>query len=594
MATNISKYLQLNDFILLEYEFNKDGETTMLTTPSVAVLDASTLYFYEGDGAIGETNNILSMNSVPTTADRTLWYFDPETPEITYPSYWDSSIAISTASYPLDTIKLHIVSGYNFDDIDGILLQVRAESSTGSLVDLANFTYARQVDALSGNVIKFAVNTLFLGNKFYDKYIEFAIPSIQALGNNSPATNLGNTLQIKPLSDVYLTYSTIPNIINNQFVLQEQTFAQLPVTSVADNFNCFIAESTSGDYIEYYASWNGQIIGDYIGEIESGRIKIYTSNNPNDNYEEFRYLYGINAKKWVIIHEILVYEHIPVGTSLLTHKYSFTQEDNFSLANYFRPILRHADLASSYTIQYTCRLTNRMDGTQIIRKASFSSSDPKKYGLNFTRINVENLLPYKVFNRLEAEKPNIIVNNPQQRTKFVKVFYDTTTVVTNVDNELFPSGTGPLFLKDFDSVYKFKFERITDKGDRENVDLSGAYLYSLVFKLDNGNKIEVDAYFDSDNTITNTTLGELAFKLSEDQLFTIKKQKNNNFSIIIKNPNGAYTTFYSGVFYDISDEAVVMANYKNMYSVTDMQAEIANLKAEVNRLTEENNILKTT
>jgi uncharacterized small protein (DUF1192 family) len=37
-----------------------------------------------------------------------------------------------------------------------------------------------------------------------------------------------------------------------------------------------------------------------------------------------------------------------------------------------------------------------------------------------------------------------------------------------------------------------------------------------------------------------------------------------------------------------------MANYKNMYSVTDMQAEIANLKAEVNRLTEENNILKTT
>ena len=53
MATNISKYLQLNDFILLEYEFNKDGETTMLTTPSVAVLDASILYFYEGDGAIG-------------------------------------------------------------------------------------------------------------------------------------------------------------------------------------------------------------------------------------------------------------------------------------------------------------------------------------------------------------------------------------------------------------------------------------------------------------------------------------------------------------------------------------------------------------
>jgi len=594
MATNISKYLQLNDFLLLEYEFNKDNVTGTLTSPMLAVLDASTLYFYEGDGALGGTNNILSLNSVPTTADRTSWYFDSVSPTITYPYYWDSSIVISTLTYPLDTIKLHIVAGYNFDDVAGFLLQIRAETSTGSYADLANFTYARQTDAISGNVVKFATNTLFLGNKFYDKYIEFSIPSIQALGNNSPATNIGSTLQIKPLSDVYLAYSTIADIVSDQFTLQEQTLAQLPVTSMADNFNCFIAESTSGDYIEYYASWNGQIIGDYIADIESGRIKIYTSNNPNDNYEEFVEMYGINAKKWVVIHDILVYEHIPVGTTLLTHKYSFTQEDNFSLANYFRPILRNADIASSYTIQYTCRLTNRMDGTQIIRKASFSSADPQKYGLNFTRINVENLLPYKVFNRIEAEKPNIIVNNTPQRTKFVKVFYDTTTVVTNVDNELFPSGTGPLFLKDFDSVYKFKFERITDKGDRENVDLSGAYLYSLVFKLDNGNKIEVDAYFDSDNTLTNTTLGELAFKLSEDQLFTIKKQKNNNFSIIIKNPNGAYTTFYSGVFYDISDEAVVMANYKNLYSVTDMQSEIANLKAEINRLTEENNLLKTT
>ena len=75
-------------------------------------------------------------------------------------------------------------------------------------------------------------------------------------------------------------------------------------------------------------------------------------------------------------------------------------------------------------------------------------------------------------------------------------------------------------------------------------------------------------------------------------MFTIKKQKNNNFSIIIKNPNGAYTTFYSGIFYDISDEKVVMANYKDLYSVTDMQVEIRNLKAEINRLTEENNALK--
>ena len=34
---NISKYVQLNDFLLLEYEFSKDGSTSVLA----ASLDAS-------------------------------------------------------------------------------------------------------------------------------------------------------------------------------------------------------------------------------------------------------------------------------------------------------------------------------------------------------------------------------------------------------------------------------------------------------------------------------------------------------------------------------------------------------------------------
>jgi uncharacterized small protein (DUF1192 family) len=232
-----------------------------------------------------------------------------------------------------------------------------------------------------------------------------------------------------------------------------------------------------------------------------------------------------------------------------------------------------------------------MDGTQIIRKASFASTDPKKYGLRFTRLNVDNLIPYKIFNRIEEETSNTKIGSNIEKTKYVKVFYDVTTITLNAYNEVFPQGTGPLFLKSYDSTYKFKFEKLDSNNNKVNVDLSGAYNYSLVFKLDDGTKIEVGPTY---STNMNTTLGEIEFKLTESQLYKLKQQTNNNYSIIIKNPNGTSYTFYEGVFYDYSNETQIIENYKSLYTVTDMQARIAELEAEVNALTNENTKLKTT
>jgi len=591
MATNISKYCQLTDFILLEYEFNRDGLTTPLSNPKLVENNFGTKYFYESNSALEKTNNVLPLNSVPTNSGRTSWWFDDTNFETSYWAYLksDTSIAISTLEYKMDTVKIHIVSGYNFDDIGGFLLQTRALDTSGNLVDLANFTYAKQQQVKDNNVIKFSTNALYLGNRFYDKYTEFKVPSIQNLGG-TPIENIEHQLNIANLSDVYITYSTIFDIQDNQYILDEQINVQLPISSIADSFNCFIAESTAGDFIEYYASWNNLIIGNTIGDIESGRIKLYTSNNPNDNYEEFEQAYGIGSRKWVLIHEISVFEHIPGGTSLLTQKYSFTQDDNFNLPNYFRPILRNSDIASSYSIQYTSRLMNRMDGTQIIRKASFSSMDPKKYGLKFSRLNVDNLLPYKVFNRIEAEKPNINIGTGIEKTKYVKVFYDTVKVVMNQFNEIYPQGTGPLFLKSYDSTYKFKFEKIDINDDRINVDLSGAFNYALLFVLDDNTKIEIGPTY---STNMNTVIGELEFKLSEDQLKKLKKQTNNNYSIIVKNPNGTSYTFYEGIFYDISRQIELQENSSSSSTFAQLQNQLGKLKAEVNRLTDENSKLKT-
>lgn len=595
MATNISKYVQLNNFLLLEYEFNKDAEKIDLSSldPMVVTTDLGTVEYFNGNAALGITNNILPLTSIPTNITRSNWYTDSSNYLVNYYAVFDTSTSVPTTEYEHDSIRLHLVSGYNFDDVGGFLLQLRAEDPSLNMVDLANFTYAKQPQTLGSNVIKFSSNTLFLGNRFYDKYVEIKIPSVQVLGADAitPDTSMGQLLNIRNLSDIHITYSTIDQIVNNEFNVTEAINVQLPVTSVADNFNCFIAESTDGDFIEFYGTWAGTIIGDSMNDIESGRIKLYTSNNPNDNYEEFTETYGAETAKWVLMHEISVYENIPGGTSLLTQKYTFTQEDGFSYPNYFRPVIKNAEIAASYVIQYTCRLSNRMDGTQIIRKASFASTDPGKYGLTLTRLNMDNVIPYKIFNKIEAEKPNIVTGTGEGKTKYIKVFYDTTTVVMNELNEILPQGTGPLFLKSNDSTYKFKFEKITNEGDRANVDLSGVYNYALVFKMDDSNKIEVGPTY---STNMNTTIGEIEFKLTTDQINTLLGQTNNNYAIIIKNPDGTTYNFYEGIFYSFSDYENVVVNYKTTFNLSDLQTQIGELTEEVKALTDENATLKLT
>lgn len=614
MAQNISKYVQINDFLLLEYEFNRDLETLNISNSgsgalngNVATTSLGTKQYYNAnhDNGLGVTNNILELNATPTNTSRSDWFnnYNDINYFYNYFSTIDTEVGNETSVYRHDNIKLHIISGYNFDDIAGFLLQLRAEDASSNYVDLSNFMYLKQPDVLgSADVVKFSSNTLYLGNRFYDKYIELQIPSVQALGEDTAGgfdSSLGQTLNVKPLSDVFVTYSTVPTINtdiaqSNTFNLVEELNVQLPVVSNADNFNVFIAESTNGDFIEFYGTWNSEIIGQYMGDIESGRIPLYTSNNPNDNYEEFTAIYGEGAAKWVMMHELYVYEQMPNqlgGSSLLSQKYTFTQDDAYSLPNYFRPVLKNADISASYTIQYVCRLSNRMDGSQIIRRASFASMDPKKYGIDFTRLNVDNIIPYKVFNKIVEENPKITNGNLKPKVKYTKIYYDTTKVIMNEQNEIYPQGTGPLFLKNGDSVYKFKFEKLNSVTDqKENVDLSGAYNYALLFVLDDDTKIEALVYY---STNMNTTIGEIDFKLTGTQIVKLLKQTNNKFSIIIKNADKTEYTFYEGVYYSYGNKESVMTEFTNNSPVSKLNSEILKLKSEKEYLISKNNELQS-
>ena len=224
-----------------------------------------------------------------------------------------------------------------------------------------------------------------------------------------------------------------------------------------------------------------------------------------------------------------------------------------------------------------------MDGTQIIRRASFASTNPKKYGLKFTRITTENIIPYKVFNKIQPEKANIVQGSASTRTKNNKVFYDTTTVVMNEKDEIYEQGLGPLYLKNGDSVYKLKFEKINEKSNqRENVDLSGAFNYILAFYMKDNSKMEVYPTYSRN---MSSALGELEFKLSENQVARILVEDIKDYSIKVKNPDGTDYTFYEGKVYSYAkreQEKQEYLNYKRV--IADSNRTIAFLNQKIKKL----------
>jgi uncharacterized small protein (DUF1192 family) len=160
-----------------------------------------------------------------------------------------------------------------------------------------------------------------------------------------------------------------------------------------------------------------------------------------------------------------------------------------------------------------------------------------------------------------------------------------------MNNQVLPQGTGPLFLKQSDGTYLFKFDKVdTNAGNQSvNVDLSGAYNYALVFVLDDQSKIEIGPTF---STNMNTTLGQLEFKVLESQAQKLLTQTTKAYSIVVKNPDGTQYTFYEGVFYSYQDFNKVITQYQSLFDITTLNSKIATLQEENKKLQDENSTLK--
>lgn len=576
-----SRYVQLSDWLLLEYIYTANQpDDKNFDTSSVGVYKISNNITGEyqfvnlgtPNNGIHPTGNCLDWSMTAVNSTQSKWASTKIGSGNNIFSV-NSDIVLSDISDNMqnihyDTIKVHILSGYNFEGLDGFGLEIIFKEN--SKKDFKAGSYCFSAD-LTTQGITFNPTPIILAEKMYDKYLSFSIPSLQFVQNEywqNPSNtynlgyhfshvttpennNPGGYLKDSPILINLIELVNVTNIDDiDYFDIRNKYSASIQSSDSFSNLGCTIKESSDGDYFEYYPTWQGLFIDNYIANINS------TGNND-----------------WTVINEIHVREQ--VGTNIVqTAQIIQFQNDSYDVPNYFRPIIKNASNAFAFSIYYVMKFFNKASSEQIIRTANITSYDPKKYGLGLIKINIdENIQPLKVYNKvinLKRMQTSTVSNSKPLgiTTKFVDVFIDKYNIAANTekidaspDSTFYGQAQLRIYLSKFDNVIKFKLVKHVNT-TYIPVNVSSYNLY-MNFILDNGQTLSIPI------EKTNQEAGEFKVLVKRDDAQKILKQKNDhNFYIVSKTGTTSIeTVIYTGI---VRDSAMMASDLSSNYqSLTD-------------------------
>ena len=558
--TTTSKYVQLTPYMVMEYMYadQPNPETYNVNTGSTTVsYDKLINGMVQSIGGTADNgvqvfnqsqNYDLTKNTTLNNVVRvSLNSFIPLNPNYIIPYNDFNPKLTSTADLPVDfssnfaivydSVRYHILAGYNLGNIDGVILGVDFLDVDGTYVTFS------QIFLDSGFSGQYTLNPspLMIGINSYDKYFEIKVPSLVNLNNqyiSSPTPSLtpaallshsgrgfvvGSPMRIRAyeilnttLTTGYVTYGA--NLISTLSLESEDPFR---------NIGAYIAPADTGDFFEYFATDNGGFIEDFI---------LFQNSIGNQYY---------------IQNDIKVFEQI--GTAFIQTANFYTIQTNaYDIPNLYRPIIRNSGVASTFNLRYTMTLVNSVDQSRVTRIASVTYNNPAKYGAYIAPLQLQNLPQVqKIYNKVATET-NISVpsSNPTPRiiVKYSNVFYErnlVNTTMTNLvvkgttitqadggsgkDETVYGQGKAYIRISPFDNYYKFTFYKQGAAGNTQLIDLESSGTYYMVF-LNNSNK-KVSAPSIDDKNIANSAKGELAFKVSETLATEVLQYTNRTYSI---------------------------------------------------------------
>jgi hypothetical protein len=620
-----SRFINLSSYCIAEYQFEQLGSLNFYNEDFTFVENAITgeHQIFNTDASYNTLKNIQDL-SVVSIGNNSYAYLDSEK----IPNYLAyntqlTSTTLSGYNVVMDKVRFHFVAGFDFDNFKALILSITNTENNGINCTFANILLAPETIA---ELIIFNPKPLFLSNAVYDRYVDIYVPSIKNINNdfitapipgitfaaaitpslNGPVgfiTNSPITISLFECGNKKTIYTNTPVTYDSYEVTNAFT-SSLSQTNEFNNVGAYVAESLVGDYLEFYLTFNSAFPGELIS--------ILDKRNPSDD--------------WIIVHQLSVFEQ--VGSAFInTARLVFFQEDSYDEPNVFRPVLKYAHEAISMSVDYIARLTNRRNGEQIIREASFNLVSPKKYGRSLINIPLlEKPQSQKIYNKIvknnfEAtslfieptpvgRQPVVTPAVPTQitevvRTEFIPIFFNNNNIsISNVNSMvqstdsseeiIFAPGKLRFVLSPFDNVLKLKVFTEATLANADNplvsLDLNvNSAKYRLVFETTTG-KITIDNVNDSNQE--NLSTGQVTFNIAKKDSESITSSSNRTLYLVSVSQDGRETLMYTGEWRKPSEQADVdaaIAQAKaDATSKKDTAAILASIKERMDLITKFN------
>jgi hypothetical protein len=548
-----SKYVQITPYLLMEYMYadQPQPETHFVNTGSSTVgYDKLVNGFRSGDVQIFNPNNDydithnttqdsvvrISENSFVTLDSNLIIPFNDYADELTntanLPIVFPSNLLVV-----YDSVRYHIRAGYNLGNIDGLIMSIEYTDVDNTQVLVSQILIKKG----TSEDYNLNPNPVTIGSNIYDKYIEIKIPNLRDMNNKYQAAS--SVFKPQTLAGL-ISHSGFGFIYNApiritawqiQSTVDYAGYAKYDSSKIATlsleqedqfgNIGATIRPSDRGEFFEFYATDNEGFIEDFI---------LFQNSLGNAYY---------------IGHQIEVLEQI--GASLIrTSHFDSVQTTAYDSPNYYRPIVRNAAVAASFTLRYTMTLINSVDQSRTIRISSYTSANPAEWGLKIKPIQLSTFPQVqKIYNRIYSQ-PTINMNSsnpaPKEILKYTNVFINQNYVTASMDNLTFTNnslrvdsgssqtvaiGSGKLTISisPFDTYMKFKFIKSGPSGDPVPIDLTSSGEFNISFIDLSGSKIQIPSL--KDNTLANPGLGEIAFKIDESAAGRILQINDRRFFI---------------------------------------------------------------
>ena len=438
-----------------------------------------------------------------------------------------------------DSIKYHIVAGYNLSNLDGMILNIKYQD-----VDLTYVTFS-QIIIQKGSQQTYSYNPtpLKVGSRIYDKYFEIKIPSLKEMNDRYQAaassfrsqtlaaltSNSGSGFVYGAPMRIQTWYVRSKVDYNGYQRYNSELASELSLESEDpfSNIGSTIKESEAGQFFEYFATDNEGFIEDFI----------LFQNSIGNNY--------------YITHQIETLEQIGVAT-IVTNTFQTIQTTGYDIPNYYRPIVKNPSIAASFTLRYTMTLYNAANNQSVVRIGTYTSTNPSQWGPNISPIPLSTFPQVqKIYNKV-YQQGNFTVPvptnpTPKEIVKNRNVFIDQQEVSsTNIpllirDGVITedssakeqkiaqPSGKIYIDVSPFDNYYKFKFYKSGADGSPVTIDLGNTSDYKLAFINNSGSKVYIPAL--SDRNLANPAKGEVAFRVDDSLSMQILNFKDRRFFI---------------------------------------------------------------